>query len=104
MSTVAHREPLGVTHMEPVWRRDRIPNTTWSPSRLCGVGAAGAARGELLLGVLGAEALAGDLDEVGAVGQPIERRRREQRLPEQLGPFGAITFRGHEDRAPLVPR
>jgi len=27
LSTVAHREPLGVAHTEPVWRRDRIPNT-----------------------------------------------------------------------------
>src|SRR5881628_1615263 len=28
LSTVAHREPLGVAHMEPVWRRDRIPDMT----------------------------------------------------------------------------
>src|SRR5438445_739477 len=28
VSTVAHREPLGVAHMEPVWRRDRIPDMT----------------------------------------------------------------------------
>jgi hypothetical protein len=27
VSTVAHREPPGVAHMEPVWRRDRIPDT-----------------------------------------------------------------------------
>jgi len=27
LSTVAHREPLGVAHMEPVWQRDRIPDT-----------------------------------------------------------------------------
>jgi hypothetical protein len=27
LSTAAHREPPGVTHMEPVWRRDRILNT-----------------------------------------------------------------------------
>src|SRR4030095_118977 len=49
-----------------------------SPPSLCGGGAARAARSELLLGVLGAEALAGDLDEVGTVRQPIERRRGEQ--------------------------
>jgi putative transposase len=27
VSTVAHREPLGVAHIEPVRRRDRIPDT-----------------------------------------------------------------------------
>jgi len=36
--------------------------------------------------VLGAEALPGDLDEVGAVGQAIEGGRGQQRLAEQLGP------------------
>ncbi len=74
VSTVAHREPLGVTHMEPVWRRDRIADTKMVSSLLCGVGAARAARSELLLGVFGAEALAGNLDEVRAVGQAIEGR------------------------------
>src|SRR5438093_8364205 len=64
MSTVAHGEPLGVAHMEPVWQRDRIPDTKMVVVLLGGVGAASAARGELLLGVLGAEALTGDLDEV----------------------------------------
>src|SRR5213594_3633021 len=28
LSTVAHREPLGVAHTEPVWWRDRTPDMT----------------------------------------------------------------------------
>src|SRR3989442_3290950 len=28
VSTVAHREPLGVAHTEPVWWRDRTPDMT----------------------------------------------------------------------------
>jgi hypothetical protein len=40
VSTAAHREPLGVTHMEPVWRRGRIPNTMVAFSSLRSVGAA----------------------------------------------------------------
>ena len=43
--------------------------------------------GELLLGVLGAVARAGDLDEVRPVGQPVEGGRGEQRLAEELGPL-----------------
>ena len=67
----------------------------------CG-GAAGAACGELLLGVLGAEALAGDLDEVRAVGQAIEGGGREQRLPEEVRPLRAVAIRGQKDRAALI--
>src|SRR3989454_1232900 len=59
-----------------------------SPGLLDSVGAARAAGGELLLGVLGAEALARDLDEVGAVGQPVEGGGGQQRLSEELRPLG----------------
>src|SRR2546427_12978534 len=103
MSTVAHREPLGVAHMEPVWQRARIPDTKMVVVLLGGVGAASAARGELFLGVLGAETLTGDLDEVRAVGQAIEGRRREQRLAEELRPLRAIAITGQQDRAALIP-
>src|SRR5438094_6217406 len=103
VSTVAHREPLGVAHMEPVWQRARIPDTKMVVVLLGGVGAASAARGELLLGVLGAEALTGDLDEVRAVGQAIEGRRREQRLAEELRPLRAIAITGQQDRAAFIP-
>src|SRR5213593_3691563 len=37
LSTVAHREPLGVAHREPVWRRDRTPDmkvVSWPPGQL----------------------------------------------------------------------
>src|SRR5947208_10215366 len=53
--------------------------------------------GELFLGVLGAEAEAGDLDEVGPVGQPVERRGGEQGLAEELWPLRAITVTGERD-------
>ena len=56
------------------------------------VGAAGAAGGELLFGVFGAEALASDLDEVGPVGQPIKGGRGQQRLTEELGPLRPISI------------
>src|SRR5439155_20122678 len=103
LSTVAHREPLGVAHMEPVWQRARIPDTKMVVVLLGGVGAASTARGELLLGVLGAETLTSDLDEVRAVGQAIEGRRREQRLAEELRPLRAIAITGQQDRAALIP-
>ncbi len=54
-----------------------------------------------LLRVLGAEAGAGDLDEVGAVGQAVERGRGEQRLAEEVRPLGAIAG-GPESRANSV--
>src|SRR5437773_7070816 len=88
--------------MEPVWRRDRIPDTNVVSFLLRGVGAAGTACGELLLGVLGAEALARDLDEVRAVRQPIEGGGREQRLPEEVRPLRAVSIRGQENRAALI--
>ena len=66
------------------------------------VAAAGAAGRELLLGVLGAEALARDLDEVRAVGQAIEGGRGEQGLAEEVGPFGPVAVAGQEDRAAFV--
>src|SRR5947209_7468211 len=75
----------------------------WAPFLLASVGAAGAARRELLFGVLGAETLARDLDEVGAVRQSIERSRGQQRLPEELGPLGAIAIAREQDRAAFVP-
>jgi hypothetical protein len=53
--------------------------------------------------VLGAEALAGDLDEVGAGRQPIGGRRGEQGLAEELRPFGAIAIRRQQDRAAFIP-
>src|SRR5437879_8477018 len=89
--------------MEPVWQRARIPDTKMVVVLLSGVGAASAARGELLLGVLGAEALTGDLDEVRAVGQAIEGGGREQRLAEEVRPLRAVAIRGQENRAALIP-
>ena len=53
--------------------------------------------------MLGAEALAGDLDEVRAVGQAIEGGGREQRLPEEVRPLRAVAIRGQENRAALIP-
>jgi hypothetical protein len=53
--------------------------------------------------VLGAEAGAGDLDEVGAVGKAVERRRGEERLAEEVGPLRTVAIRGHDDGALLVP-
>ena len=67
------------------------------------VAAASAAGRDLLLGVLGAEALAGDLDEVRPVGQPIEGGRGEQGLAEELRPFRPVAIRGQENRAPFIP-
>jgi len=58
----------------------------------------------LLFGVLGAEALARDLDEVGAVGQPVERGRGKQRLAEEFRPLGPIPVAGDsvDDRRFLI--
>src|SRR5207244_9590282 len=72
LSMVAQGEPLGVTHMAPGRRRDRIPRIQVSSSLLASAGRASAARRDLLLGGLRSEARAGDLHEVGAVGQPVE--------------------------------
>src|SRR5688572_8070315 len=55
------------------------------------------ARGGLLLGVLGAEAGPGDLDEVRTVSQPVERRRGEEWLAEELGPLRAVPVAGERD-------
>ena len=63
------------------------------------VGGAGAAGGELLLGVLGPEALAGDLDEVRAVGEAIEGRGGEQGLAEEVCALGAIAIGDEEGAA-----
>ena len=52
--------------------------------------------------MLGAEALAGDLDEVRAVGQAIEGGRRQQGLPEEVRPLRAVAIRGQKDRAALI--
>src|SRR2546428_688706 len=65
--------------------------------------ASGLVGGELLLGVFGAEALAGDLDEVRAVGQAIERGRGQQRLAEEVSPLRAIAIAREHDGAALVP-
>jgi len=63
------------------------------------VGGAGAARGELLLGVLGPEALARDLDKVRAVGKAIEGRGGEQWLAAEVRPLGAVSdWRSRESR------
>src|SRR5713101_5317469 len=56
----------------------------------------------LLLRVLGAEAGAGDLDEVGAVGEPIERGGGEEGIAEQLRPLGPIAIAGEQDRGFLI--
>ena len=53
--------------------------------------------------MLGAEALTGDLDEVRAMRQAIERGGREERLPEEVWPLGAVAIRGQENRAALIP-
>jgi hypothetical protein len=66
------------------------------------VGAAGAASRDLLLGVLGPEALASDLDEVRPMGQPIEGGRSQQRFAEELGPLGAVAIRGQQNGAPFI--
>ena len=65
--------------------------------------AAGAAGRELLLSVLGAEALARDLDEVSAVGQPIEGGGGQEGLPEELRPFRPITIGGQKNRTAFIP-
>jgi hypothetical protein len=61
VSTVAQAEPLRVAHREPVRRRDRTPSMQLVP--FLSVAAASTAGRELLLGVLGPEALPRDLDE-----------------------------------------
>lgn len=65
-------------------------------------GGLGPSHGDLLLGVLGPEALAGDLHEVSPVRETIESGRGQQGLPEELGPFSTITIRGQENGAALV--
>jgi hypothetical protein len=45
----------------------------------------------LLLGVLGPEAGARDLDEVGAVGEPVEGGGGQERLAKEVRPFGPIA-------------
>jgi len=67
--------PSRATSGSPIWsQRGGVTGsqTRWWRSLLRGGGAVRAARGELLLGVLGAETLARDLDEVRAVRQTIE--------------------------------
>jgi hypothetical protein len=66
------------------------------------VGAADATSRDLLLGVLGPEALASDLDEVRPMGQPIEGGRSQQRFAEELGPLGAVAIRGQQNGAPFI--
>src|SRR5215831_6462163 len=56
----------------------------------------------LLLGVLGAEAGARDLDEVGAVGEAVEGGRGEEGLAEKVWPFRPIAIAGQDDRRFLV--
>src|SRR5207249_1226589 len=43
------------------------------------------------------------LDEVRAMRQAIERGGREERLPEEVWPLGAVAIRGQENRAALIP-
>jgi hypothetical protein len=50
--------------------------------------------GGLLLGVLGAEAGARDLDEVGTVGEAVEGRGGEEGLAEEVRPLSPVTVRG----------
>jgi len=57
----------------------------------------------LLLRVFGAEAGAGDFDEVSAVGEPIERGGGEEGFAEQLRPLGPIAIAGEQDRGFLIP-
>lgn len=44
----------------------------------------------------------GNLDEVGAVSQPIERRGGEERLAEEFRPFRSIPVAGERDGPLLV--
>ena len=82
------RSPKESHSGSPIWsqRGDMTGLDPWGLSLvlLASVAAAGAAGGELLLGVFGTEALARDLDEVGPVGEPIEGRGGQQRLAEDL--------------------
>jgi hypothetical protein len=57
----------------------------------------------LLLRVLGPEAGARDLDEVGAVGEPVEGGRGQERLAEEVRPLGPIAVAGQQDRGLLIP-
>jgi hypothetical protein len=91
LSMVAQGEPLGVTHMGPVRRRDRVPRIQVGSSLLSSAGRASAARRGLLLGGLRSEARAGDLHEVGTVGQPVEGGGSEQRFAEQLRPLRSVS-------------
>src|SRR3989442_3030431 len=53
--------------------------------------------------VLSAVAGAGDGDEMGAVSDPVERRRGEQRvLAERLGPLGVVAVAGYQQRTAFV--
>src|SRR6187200_3061920 len=56
----------------------------------------------LLLRVLGAEAGARDLDEVGAVSQAIKGGRGEEGLAEEVRPFSAIAVAGQDNGGFLV--
>ena len=52
--------------------------------------------------MLGAEAGARDLDEVGAVGQAVKGGRGEQGLAEEVRAFPPIAVAGQDDRGFLV--
>ena len=54
------------------------------------------------LAALGAEALAGDDDHLGVVGQAVEPGRGEQRVAKEVGPLGRRTVAGEHDAALLV--
>lgn len=74
-----------------------------TPFLLGSVAAAGATGGELLLGVFGPEALAGDLDEVRPVGQRSRAAEASRGSPKRSGHSGSVAIRGHSVESPCQP-
>jgi hypothetical protein len=98
---VCQRSPKESHSGSPIWSQcgDVTGSLPWwlALFLLWSVTATGATGGELLLGVLGPEALAGNLNKVRAVGQPIEGGGGQQRLAEELSPLRSITIAREEN-------
>ena len=87
----------------PLSRHFHFPLSSFLGSLSCPVDEVGAASAGAL-GVGGAaEALAGDLDEVGVMAQPIQRRVGQEGLVEERGPLLEGAVGRDDDRAPFVP-